>query len=106
MYGAIVQRELLLLLNKVGSARLRESDMHPISPKTTAPQYKPIDRKKRKGKIVEHYSSDSAAKVNKKALPVLKKPARATPTNTGIARSLKRDNEREMKLLWYCEVLQ
>ena len=44
---------LLLLLKKVGSARLRESDVHPISPKTPAPQYEPIDRKKRKGKRVE-----------------------------------------------------
>ena len=43
---------LLLLLKKVGSARLTESDMHPISPKTPAPQYQPIERKKRKGKIV------------------------------------------------------
>ena len=52
---------LLLLLKKVGSARLRESDVHPISPKTPAPQYQPIDRKKRKGKIVEDYSRDRAA---------------------------------------------
>ena len=52
---------LLLLSKKVGSARLRESDMHPISPKTPAPQYQPIDRKKRKGKIVEDYSRDRAA---------------------------------------------
>ena len=36
---------LLLLLKKAGSARLRESDIHPISPKTSAPQYQPIDRK-------------------------------------------------------------
>ena len=41
---------LLLILKKVGSARLRESGIHPISPKTLAPQYQPIDRKKRKGK--------------------------------------------------------
>ena len=41
---------LLSLLKKVGSARLRESDIHPISPKTQAPQYQPIDRKKRYGK--------------------------------------------------------
>ena len=41
---------LLLLLKKVGSARLRESGIHPISPKTPAPQYQPIDRKKTKGK--------------------------------------------------------
>ena len=41
---------LLLLLKKVGSARLRESDLHYISPKTPAPQYQLISRKKRKGK--------------------------------------------------------
>ena len=52
---------LLLLLKKVSSARLGESDIHPISPKTTAPQYQPIDRKKRKGKRVEDYSRDRAA---------------------------------------------
>ena len=52
---------LLFLLKKVGSARLRESDIHPISPKTQAPQYKPIDRNKRKGKILEDYSRDRAA---------------------------------------------
>ena len=44
--------DLLLLLKKVGSATLRESDIHPISPKTSAPQNQPIDRKKRKGKRV------------------------------------------------------
>ena len=53
--------EVLLLLKKVGSARLRESDVHPISPKTQASQYQPIDRKKRKGKRVEDYSRDRAA---------------------------------------------
>ena len=52
---------LLLLFKEVGSARLRESDIHPISPKTTAPQYQPIDRKKTKGKIVEDFSRDRAA---------------------------------------------
>ena len=46
----------LLLLKKVSSARLGESDIHPISPKTPTPQYQPIDRKKRKGKKVEDYS--------------------------------------------------
>ena len=44
---------ILLLLKKVGSARLRKSGIHPISPKTPAPQYQPIDRKKRKGKRVK-----------------------------------------------------
>ena len=51
----------LLLLNKVGSARLRENDIHPISPKIPAPQYQPIDRKNRKRKIVEDYGKDRAA---------------------------------------------
>ena len=52
---------LLLLLKEVDSARLRESDIHHISPKTPAPHYQPIDRNKRKGKIVEDYSRDKAA---------------------------------------------
>ena len=52
---------LLLLFKEVGSARLRESDIHPNSPKTPAPQYQPMDRKKRKGKIVEDYSRDRTA---------------------------------------------
>ena len=52
---------LLLLLEKVDSARLRESGIHPISPKTPVPQYQPIDRKKRKGKKVEDYSRDRAS---------------------------------------------
>ena len=52
---------LLLLLKKVSSARLGESDIHRISPKTPAPQYQPIERKKRKGKRVEDYSRDRAA---------------------------------------------
>ena len=49
----------LLLLKNIGSARLRESDIRPISPKTPAPQYQPIERKKRKGKLVEVYSGDT-----------------------------------------------
>ena len=51
---------LLLLLKKVSSARLGESDIHPISQKTAASQYQPIDRKKRRGKRVENYSRDRA----------------------------------------------
>ena len=35
----------------VGNARLYgETDLHPIGQKTPAPQYKPIERKKRMGK--------------------------------------------------------
>ena len=52
---------LLLLLKEVGSARLRESDIHPISPITPAPQYQHIDKKKRTEKIVDDYSTDRAA---------------------------------------------
>ena len=33
---------LLLLLKKIGNARLGEGDCHPISPKTPAPHYQPI----------------------------------------------------------------
>ena len=57
---------LLLLLKMVGSARLRESDIQPISTKTPPPQYQPIDRKMRKGKRAEDYSKDRAALANKK----------------------------------------
>ena len=52
---------ILLLLKRVCNARLRESDIHPIRPKTPTPQYQPNDRKNRKGKIVEYYSKDIAA---------------------------------------------
>ena len=41
---------LLLLLKKIGNARLGEGDCHPISPKTPAPHYQPIEKRKRKGK--------------------------------------------------------
>ena len=41
---------LLLLLKKIGNARLGEGDCHPISQKTPAPHYQPIEEKKRKGK--------------------------------------------------------
>ena len=46
-FGAMTLLLLLLLLKKVGSARLRESDVHPISLKTPAPQYHTKNRKKR-----------------------------------------------------------
>ena len=60
-YGVFPLLLLLLLLKNVSSARLGESDIDPIRPKTAAPQYQPIDRKKRKGKRVEDYSWDRAA---------------------------------------------
>ena len=37
-----------LLLKEVGSARLRESDIHPISPNSPARKYQPINSKKGK----------------------------------------------------------
>ena len=40
------------------SARLRERDIHPLSQKTPAPQYQPIDKEKRNGKIIEDCSRD------------------------------------------------
>ena len=45
---------LLLLLKKVGSARLRESNVHAISSKIPTPQYQPIDGKKRREKRVDY----------------------------------------------------
>ena len=56
--SAFYYYKIIIIKIKVGSARLRESDVHPISPKTPAPQYQHIDRKKRKGKRVEDYSRD------------------------------------------------
>ena len=52
---------LLSLLKEVGSARLRESDMHLISPKTPAPHYQPIEGRREREKIVEDYSRDRGA---------------------------------------------
>ena len=53
IFDEMLPKLLLLLLKRVSSARLGENDIHPISPKTPAPQYQPIDRKNRKGKRVE-----------------------------------------------------
>ena len=41
---------LLLLLKKIGNAKQGEGDWEPISPKTPAPHYQPIEEKKRKVK--------------------------------------------------------
>ena len=96
---------LLLLLKKVSRARLGESDIHPISPKTPAPQYQPIDRKKRKGKRVEDYSRERAAQAIKEALALLLKLGSPTPSKTELARSFQRDTEKGIKVLLYCQVL-
>ena len=61
MFSTLLLLLLLLLLKEVGSARPTERYIHPISPKTPAPQYQFIDRKKGNGKIVEGYSKDRAA---------------------------------------------
>ena len=69
---------LLLLLKVVGSAWLRESDIHPISPKTIIvgiEQLRPIEK---------HWPCS---------------PASPTPSNTGSARSFQRDTERGIKVL-------
>ena len=84
----------------------RESDVYPISPKTLAPQYQPIDRKKRKGKRVEDYSRDREALSNREALALLLKPANPTPSNSLLARPFQRDPEKGIKVLQYCKVLQ
>ena len=42
-------KTVLLFFKNVGSARLRESDIHPVSQKIPAPQYQPI-HKEEKGK--------------------------------------------------------
>ena len=75
-------------------------------PKTVTPQYQPIERKKRRGKIEEDYSRDRAALANKKALVLLLKPASPTPSDTAFARSFQRHTERGIQVLRYYEVLQ
>ena len=55
---------IIIIINKKKGRQCkaeRESDVHPISPKTPVPQYQLIDKKKRKGKRVEDYSRDRAA---------------------------------------------
>ena len=59
---------IFTILKEVGSARLRGSDIHPISPKTPSPQYQPTDRKKRKGILVEDHSRDRGAYATKKSI--------------------------------------
>ena len=61
MQYATVHHQLLLLLKKVGSARLREGDIHPFSLKNPAPQYQPVDRNKRTGKRAVDCNRDIAA---------------------------------------------
>ena len=71
-------------------------------PSPTLPTYR---GKEEKGKIAEDKKGERNY-ANKKALDLLLKPANLTPPNTGSTRSFQRDTEREIKVLWYCEVLQ
>ena len=66
--------------------------------KTPAPQYKPIDRRKRKGIRVKDYRGIEQLRPIKKTLALLLKPASPTPSNTMLARSLQRDTERGIKV--------
>ena len=83
--------------------RERESDTLSVRrPSPTLPTYR---GKEEKGKIVEDKKGENNY-ANKKALDLLLKPANPTPSNTGSTRSFQRETEREIKVLWYCEVLQ
>ena len=64
--------KFLLLLKRVGSIRLGESDLHPISPKSSAPQYQPIRRKEEKEKVVEDIKEASSLDNLKSIGPALK----------------------------------
>ena len=50
VYAILLLLSFLLLIKEVVSARLSESGIYPISPKTPVPQYQPIDWKNIKGK--------------------------------------------------------
>ena len=72
---------IIIIIKRVGSARLRESDIHPISPETPAPQYQPIDRKKRKGKIAEDYS-----RANKKSIGSARETRQSHTIEYGVSK--------------------
>ena len=94
-----------LLSKKVGSAKLEESDYHPISPKTSAPQYaNPWNERRERENSRD--KKGASYKANKKALALLLKPASTTLSNTGSPRSFHGGTDRGLKVLWYCEVLQ
>ena len=73
-YQCMLSAIIIIVKKKVGSARLRESDIHPISLKTSAPQYQPIDRKKGNGKRAEGNSRDRAAYAIKRHWPCSSNP--------------------------------
>ena len=53
---------IIIIIIKSGQQRKagRESYLHSISPKTTGPQYQPIDRKQKKEKIIEDIKGQSS----------------------------------------------
>ena len=85
---------IIIIIIKGRQCKAEREWYTPWGPKTPAPQYQPIDRKKRKGKIAEDYNRDRAAWANKEALALLLKPASPTASNTGLARSFRKDTER------------
>ena len=60
-HNSIYQGTIIIIIKRGRQCKAERESYTPISQKTPAPQYQPIDRKKRKGKIVEDYSMDIAA---------------------------------------------
>ena len=94
---------LLLLLNKIGNASPGEGDWHPISPKTPAPHYQPIEEKKRR--------ENSWRQKRREQLGQQKgiRPALETHQSHTIEYGVNQivpDTERGIKVMRYCEVLQ
>ena len=85
------------LLNEVGRARLITPYQSKESP---APQYQPIDRKR---KIVE-YCRERATLANKKLMALLLKPVSPKPSNTG-SQDCPKGTQRGINVLRYREVL-
>ena len=83
----------------------RESDIHPISTKTSAPQYQPIHRRKEMEKQQKTIVGIEQLRPIRKHWTSLN-PTSPTPSNTELARSFQRDTERGIKVLRYCRVLQ
>ena len=61
---------IIIIIKEVGSARLGESYLHPISPKTPAPQYQPIDKKNENKEDKEGKSSLDKRKSTGPALEI------------------------------------
>ena len=58
---------------------MHESDLHPISPKAPARQYKPVQKKEEKGKTVEYEKGASILGQRKNIGPALEtRPSRTT----------------------------